>query len=58
MSEAHVEHPAGDHGHHAGEQIDLTKEEMLQQAANAGIEGASGMTKAELEKELAAHADS
>ena len=39
-------------------EIDLTKEEMLQQAANAGIEGASGMSKAELEKELAAHADS
>jgi hemerythrin superfamily protein len=38
--------------------IDLTKEEMLQQAANAGIEGASSMTKAELERELKAHADS
>jgi hemerythrin superfamily protein len=39
-------------------EVDLTKAEMVQQAANAGIEGASAMTKAELEKELAAHADS
>ena len=39
-------------------EIDLTKQELLQQAANAGIEGASGMSKAELEKELAAHAQS
>ena len=37
--------------------IDLTKVELEQQARNAGIEGAAGMTKAELERELAAHAE-
>ena len=44
---------------HLGEQVDdLTKEEMLGQARNAGIEGASSMTKAELQRELKAHASS
>ena len=40
------------------EVIDLSKEELLQQARNAGIEGVSSMSKAELERELKAHADS
>jgi hypothetical protein len=38
--------------------VDLTREEMLQQAKNAGISGVSSMSKSELEKELKAHAES
>jgi hypothetical protein len=44
---------------HLGEQpIDLRKAELLTQAENIGLEGASSMSKAELEKALAAHASS
>jgi hemerythrin superfamily protein len=45
---------------HLGEQpvVDLTREDMLQQAKNAGITGASSMDKSQLEKELKAHAGS
>ena len=44
---------------HLGEQpIDLRKEELLQQARNAGVPGASDMSKAQLEKALAARAES
>ena len=44
---------------HLGDQpvVDLTREEMLQQARNAGIGGVSSMSKSELEKELKAHAE-
>lgn len=44
---------------HLGEQpVDLRREEMVQQATNAGISGASRMSKDELEKALAARASS
>jgi hemerythrin superfamily protein len=44
---------------HLGEQpIDLRKQEMLQQARNAGVPGASEMSKEQLEKALAARAES
>jgi hemerythrin superfamily protein len=45
---------------HLGDQpvVDLTREAMITQANNAGITGASSMSKSELEKELKAHAGS
>jgi hemerythrin superfamily protein len=45
---------------HLGEQpeVDLTREEMLQQARNAGIGGVTSMSKSELEKVLKANAES
>jgi len=43
---------------HLGQQVgDTTREQMLQQAKLAGIEGASSMSKPELEKALADHAE-
>jgi hypothetical protein len=44
---------------HLGDQpvVDLTREDLLQQARNAGIGGVSSMSKSELEKELKAHAE-
>lgn len=44
--------------HLSREPVDLRKTELLQQAANVGLEGASTMSKAELEKALAARAGS
>ncbi|HUR51253.1 MAG TPA: hemerythrin domain-containing protein [Mycobacteriales bacterium] len=45
---------------HLGDQpvVDLRREDMLTQARNAGITGAATMSKSELEKELAARAES
>jgi hypothetical protein len=44
---------------HLGDQpvVDLTREQMLQQARNAGIGGVTSMSKSELEKELQKHAE-
>ena len=43
---------------HLGEEpADITKAEMEQQAANADISGASGMSKSELKEELEAAAE-